>query len=298
MSFALKKNEPVTAGIYRVVRQQVERAITEASDPDMDPALAVHEVRKRCKRVRAALRLVRCTLGTQYGLENAAYRDAARGLSDLRDTEALVESFDALMDNRKDEVDASFFSSIRRELNKQRKKAASDQDLPQRLREFAGEMRQARDRIDQWPAGPEGFDGLEDGLKRVYRSCRKLMCCAAEDPADENFHEWRKQEKYHRYHMDMLERVWPEMMSVIQGQTKALSDLLGHHHDLAVLRNTLLAEPEAYGKHEKVEVFIPILDARSRELQDEALLLGSRLFSETPGAFTKRMKAWFEAWRR
>ena len=45
----------------------------------------VHDVRKRCKKVRGLLRLVRPGLGPDYRRANADVRDAARELSSLRD---------------------------------------------------------------------------------------------------------------------------------------------------------------------------------------------------------------------
>ncbi|MFW6346768.1 MAG: hypothetical protein ACOC0M_10635, partial [Halomonas sp.] len=54
----------------------------------------IHQVRRRCKKVRALLRLVRSSNRPLYERENAAYRDAARRVADLRETTGLIEAFD------------------------------------------------------------------------------------------------------------------------------------------------------------------------------------------------------------
>lgn len=54
-----------------------------------------HDVRKRCKTVRALLRLIRDEVGKDvYRRENRALRDAARALSPVRDAAVLIQVHD------------------------------------------------------------------------------------------------------------------------------------------------------------------------------------------------------------
>jgi hypothetical protein len=55
-----------------------------------------------------------------HTFENAYFRDAARSLSALRDMEALIESYDKLMNTSAHDADRHRFSNIRRELAKHR----------------------------------------------------------------------------------------------------------------------------------------------------------------------------------
>jgi CHAD domain-containing protein len=58
----------------------------------------IHDARKQLKKARAALRLLRRSIGEiAYRRENAALRDAARPLGVARDSRVLVAAFDALM---------------------------------------------------------------------------------------------------------------------------------------------------------------------------------------------------------
>src|SRR5262245_12594335 len=58
---------------------------------------SAHEARKQLKRARAALRLLRPTLGDKiYRRENQALRDVSRVVSPLRDARAQLDVLDAL----------------------------------------------------------------------------------------------------------------------------------------------------------------------------------------------------------
>ncbi|HJL46216.1 MAG TPA: CHAD domain-containing protein, partial [Polyangiaceae bacterium LLY-WYZ-15_(1-7)] len=95
MSFALEADEPVEGAVRRVAREQLEKALDEAKSPVI--ADAVHDLRKRAKKVRALLRLVRKAAPELYARENARVRDAQGLLSSFRDAAALVETFDELL---------------------------------------------------------------------------------------------------------------------------------------------------------------------------------------------------------
>src|SRR5690242_17292551 len=56
--------------------------------------------------------------------QNAAFRDAGRGLLRLRDAIVLIETYDGLLDAFDDQVNRRRFAPIRRRLTAQRKDAA------------------------------------------------------------------------------------------------------------------------------------------------------------------------------
>ncbi len=62
MSFRIRKNEPVQHAVVRIVGREVDRAIAESARRS-GKAEAIHSGRRRCKRIRAVLRLVRPQLG-------------------------------------------------------------------------------------------------------------------------------------------------------------------------------------------------------------------------------------------
>ena len=105
MGYRLRTGESAQNGIRRVISEEIERSLGEVADADLDRAHTIHQVRKRCKKIRATLRLVRGALGNTYSSENAWYRDAARRMSELRDAQAMMETYDALAKRFVDQAD-------------------------------------------------------------------------------------------------------------------------------------------------------------------------------------------------
>lgn len=53
MSFTFIIGESAGDGIRRMAREQIDRALEEISDSSLDRHDTVHQVRKRCKKIRA-----------------------------------------------------------------------------------------------------------------------------------------------------------------------------------------------------------------------------------------------------
>ncbi len=81
--YRLGRAEFVPDGMRRIARGQLDAGIDElAGQPNRGLDEAVHETRKRLKRLRAALRLERSAIGAEtYRRENAAFRDLGKRLS-------------------------------------------------------------------------------------------------------------------------------------------------------------------------------------------------------------------------
>ena len=59
MSYRLEPQEPLGAGIKRIAREQIDQALEQLTANPENRDEAVHDARKRFKKIRAALRLVR-----------------------------------------------------------------------------------------------------------------------------------------------------------------------------------------------------------------------------------------------
>lgn len=296
MEYTIQADEPVSDGIKRIVRGKVETGIDHI-DGDMDRHETVHEVRKRCKEVRAALRLVRGVLPT-YSEENAHYRDAARELSDVRDATALVETFDEHVETAVaesgtgDDVDRSACCD---ELVRRRDRMARKMDLDGRLDSIRNELVEGRERADHLPIATDGYDAVAGGLRKSYRRGRERMADAYENPTPEAFHEWRKRIKYHRYHTRLLRSVWPGPMKARRSELKTLSDVVGDEHDLAVFLETM-ADEQLFPADARAELHAVITHRRS-ELQRRARPIGERVFAEEPDRLVERVGDYWTATR-
>jgi hypothetical protein len=60
MSYHLKRSDgPVQDGVRRIAVDQIDAAIAELDDKALDVHETVHQIRKRCKKLRGLIRLVR-----------------------------------------------------------------------------------------------------------------------------------------------------------------------------------------------------------------------------------------------
>jgi CHAD domain-containing protein len=296
MEYTLRRHEAVSTGIRRIVDGKVERAI-EHIDGGSGPHETVHEVRKRCKEVRAALRLVRGVLPT-YGEENAHYRDAARRLSEIRDAAALVETFDDHVRpavEAADALDAAALDDVRTTLVDRRETVATEEGLDDRLVAVRADLVEGRKRVDDLPIATEGFDAVAGGLRKSYKRARNRMAEAYADPDTERFHEWRKRVKYHRYHCRLLRSIWVDPMKARRGECKTLSDRIGDEHDLAVFLETMAEEaPFDTGSHETLRA---VITGRRAELRRAGRPVGERLFAEGPDRLVARMRGYWDTTR-
>ena len=296
MAYRFTEDEPVEAGLWRIAHEQIDKALGELSDPDLGPHESIHQVRKRCKKLRALLRIVRPHLGETYAAENARFRDAARTLSALRDATALIETYDVLVEHYAEQIDRSAFGPVRRALTVRRNQLATeDVDLEARMAAFSQELQAAQP--ETWTLPAEGVEALREGLAKTYRRGRRAMAAAYENPTAEAFHEWRKRVKYHWYHCRLLRPTWKPVMRARCHALSDLSDLLGIEHDLAVFQQVLMDEPERFGGVRSLQAFLGLIDRRRAELQARAHPLGRRLFAEKPDALVHRLGTYWDAWR-
>lgn len=298
MAYRIEVDEPTEEAVRRVAAEQLDKALDELDDDALDLHTTVHQVRKRCKKVRGLLRLVRPALASGvYDAENAALRDAARLFSDLRDAEALRETVETLLEERHDALPRDVFETLRTDLRNRRDAAASEADrarLPTRVTE---RLRAARNRAAGWKFEETGTAAVTGGLKKTYQRGRKALRAAYDAPSPERFHDWRKRAKYGTYHLRLLRDAWRGPIEAWEEAQHQLSDLLGDDHDLAVLAHEIEAKPEFYGPPSTRDLLRGLAETRRQTLQAAARSLGRRLYADKPKAYAQRIGTCVETWR-
>jgi len=296
MSYRIKLSQPIDANLRRIVTERLSKAIDAI---DARGEQAAHDVRKQLKKARAVLRLLRDAQPELYDKENAALRDAARMISDLRDTEAMVETFDALTDHFNDQIDRRHYTPIGQTL-RERLEAAEQRAAEQgHAAQVRDELDAARTRVVGWPELPDDFDMLGRGVARSYKRGRNELKALIDhsDPSPETVHTLRKRAKYHRYHTRLLQDMWKPALKARRKELHRLTDQLGMHHDLHVLDQALSEEPEAFGQVERVEDLCIMARTRQEKLLDKAQRLGSKLFVDKPKRLAKRWETYWSSER-
>jgi CHAD domain-containing protein len=298
MAYHLKSGESVPDGIKRAACEELESAAAQldgSAGTQRDEA--IHEARKSIKKVRGLLRLMRPQLGRIYRSESEQLGDIGRTLSQFRDAGAIIGTFDDLREKYRKELGRSTLASIRRGLVRRKKDAEQKAEIDQLLHRMAQSLRGVGKRVESWPLKTGGFRAIASGLEATYRRGEKTMGVARKHPSPENFHTWRKRVKDLWYHVRLLENLWTEVMLAYEKSLKDMETWLGDDHNLVLLRDKITAEPDFYGKRKDVEFVLDRIGAYQKELRENALSLGERVYEEKPRQFVLHMKHLWASWQ-
>ncbi|HEX7279762.1 MAG TPA: CHAD domain-containing protein [Solirubrobacterales bacterium] len=259
---------------------------------EADRTEAVHGARKDMKKLRTLLRLLRDQLPARvYEEERERYRGAGRALAASRDAEVKLWTLERL-DEGAEDLPREATESWRQILARDCEAAANTADSG--FAEAVTSIEAGLAGIESWPLKDKGWKTIGPGITRVYRRGRREMRTAAADPSEANVHQWRKRVKDLRYTLELLEKAWSVPLAASADEAHHLTDLLGDHHDLAMLREDLhqrrLGEEETRGLEAAI-------DARQEELAAAAIDLGHRLYAERPKDFGRRLGSYWQTWR-
>jgi CHAD domain-containing protein len=288
MAYQLEHSENPAEGLKRVASEEALRAAAQlkgakAAKPDE----AIHEARKSVKKLRALLRLVRPELGPIYTAEAARLRRIGRGLSQLRDAGAVIETLDGLTERSREQLGPKALASIRRALAARKRAAERRAGVVEVLGRMAAALAAFEKRVARWPLSGDAF--VAQGLERTYRRARKALARSRRNPDAATLHEWRKRVKDHWYQIRLLGPLfkgaegWEEDLRTLQ-------NLLGDDHNLTLLAELLAATP-APGTPAAVAHCGGLIDSHRKELRENALTLGERLYHEKPRKFMRRLQA-------
>jgi CHAD domain-containing protein len=230
---------------------------------------AVHLARKSCKRVRAALRLLRAGLGErEYRLDNRRVRDSARPLTAVRDAIMLPQTLGRLTKHPQ---------PLERDLEADYHRAR--QALARRgARTAIEQLRDTRARLTKITSVDCEVASAVAGAKSVYRAGRKALG-KARSRQDKALHEWRKQSQYLLNQLELLRSIYNVGFKKLHRRAKRIAEALGDDHDLSVLSSKLRpgeACERPVGKH---------IEKRRRKLQARAFRHGKRLYRHSAKHF-------------
>lgn len=294
-TYRLQREETLDEGVKRIVEELSVEALGYLEEDDPDAVVeAIHETRKLCKKGRGLVRLVRPALGDEYGKTNRLFRDAARLLSPIRDSHAILDTFNDLA-AVKGLLDRRVAAAVRAELAR-RSREATEEALSEksgRVEQAGRLIESARARALDWEL-PNGFDPIGDGIAKTYKRGRNGMSEAAKTRRPEAFHEWRKRVKYLWYQMRLTRDSAPSILRPLSKRLHDLSDALGDAHDLVVLCDDV---QELDLKDHDKEVMTTVATGMRVNLEERALSLGPRLYVEKPSDFVGRLAAYWDVWQ-
>lgn len=295
-SFRLLADESAASGMRRAIAGRLEKAaerLREADDGDA-PAEAIHGARKDLKKARAALRLIREGIAEKtFKRENRALRDAGRLLSASRDAEVKLATLDALVEGDGDAPPGAT-ALWRAALVAERDEIVGDDGAP--IAEAVAAIEAVAGRVPGWKIRRGGWKLLGPGLDTAYAEGRDAFAALGDSPSFEAVHELRKRGKDLWYQVRLLQDSWPTLLEATAEEIHDFTDLLGDHHDLAVLAEDLRGRDAVGPAHR--ETLRALIESRQATLLAGARSAGDRLYAEKPKAFGRRLRAYWRAWRR
>ncbi len=280
----------------KILVRQIEKALPSLQSRHATDS-CIHDARKRIKMARATLRLLRKEVTkSEYRAENSCLRDAARPLSEARDAVVLQKAFNDLLKQSPVRPGAECVARFGRELAKERARSRHAMEGRGGLAQAGRVLRDASSQAQHWNVPRKGWAVVGAGVKNVYDQGRQALDAVRNSPSDTSFHEWRKQAKYLRHQVALLQPVRPKRMDALARALHELSDQLGDDHDLAVLREKLLARRSRANDADCLLLCVKI-DRRRAALQQQALRLGARIYKEPSRGFHRRLHQYWRDWR-
>jgi CHAD domain-containing protein len=260
---------------------------------------SVHKARKEIRKSRAAVRLLRKVIGaSRFKQENGRLRDVGRALNDARDARVLVLTLESLQQRHlrlaRDPAATALSLALRRQQSAARQtlnQAGSPIDLARRT------LQQTEASAHRWSVGTGDWSKLGPAFRRIYAAARESARKSRRRPDDTRLHEWRKRIKNLRHALQMFEPLQPIKLSKLARRARRLADRLGSAHDLALLRESALSQPQAEDGNADNRQLLGTIDRRLRKLRREAFTLSDRLFVRSPASMDHRLRRYWHRWR-
>jgi CHAD domain-containing protein len=295
MAYHLRGRKSISTELSGIVAKEFDKALDELRDhADARGWEAVHEARKRVKKIRAVLRLLRTDLGNHYGPRNRRLRKVAHELSPLRDLDATAEMVRSVRDRYPDLITPSIFASVNRGFVARKRRTARQRDSSRALSTAARELRKTAPSTVRRIRRAADTAAVTAGFRRGYQRALNAMARVHAEPEDVRFHTWRRRVKDHWYHVRLVEELSARAHDRAQ-RLKRLETWLGDDHNLVLIREALLKAPARFGDHRTTTLVLGCVARYQTMLRRRALKLGGRLFKFRPGEFRRSMKHWLRS---
>ncbi len=283
MGYRIKNGETLQTALQRISLELLETSLGMLNDPTANRDVAIHEVRKTCKKVRAVLWLIRDEIdGKTYRADNVHFRALSALVAPARDSYLTLHAVQNM------ELPADAKAALLTDLEATYQQAVADAPLESVITQ----LQEGIQRVESWSFKKQGFGMISPTLKRMYKRGKARMKFAYRHSTPENFHEWRKNVKYLRYHLQILQPTADTLLGGTIQQLDELGDVLGRANDLYELKQRLFAHPQAVA----LEEIFTKLESEQLKLYRQAWAMGQRAYAEIDQAFVERMREYWNVW--
>jgi CHAD domain-containing protein len=291
MAYELHERKHIEDELRNILRRQLRntaRLLTTSSGIKLRSA--VRESRKSVKKVRAVVALLEQAGAKVPRKDRKRLKAAAGALSRLRDSAAMVETFDRVRRRYPTQLPEHTYGILRRGLvgARDRREARAERDGA--VVDVAARLKKTRRAARMWTSPSIGWADTIAVVGASYRESRQAMKRARATGQSATVHRWRKALKTLWYQL-RLARPFTTGVAPLIADLKRLETELGDHHNLVVLGATLRGCPDLRSMRADTRQ-IDRLAARMRQtLWRRAFALGRRLHVRKPRAFVRWIRA-------
>lgn len=284
MAYRFRISETLGVGARRIAREITANAVLLASEKGRPLAVRTHEARKGVKKLRGLIRLVAPVSKSPEALKDTdlLLKRAAKAMARRRDDDVIHITLNKMAGEggrgfRPRNV-AGVFKELTRRNKDETKNAADKKDFA----EFSAIVSDLHRDIAAWNFQQSDLHALDWGYIATYREARTGMLQILEKPTDKRLHGWRRLVKYHFYHTRLLENIKAGFDNERIEKTKRLEVVLGHHHDLVMLKERIRGLPKKRQRERVYRIIMGRAKKRRRALELKALSLAADLFTAVP----------------
>ncbi|HEX9783899.1 MAG TPA: CHAD domain-containing protein [Opitutaceae bacterium] len=284
MSFRLHQTEATAQGIRRVCLAELEQTCAGMVAASHDP-VALHEVRKQLKKLRAALDLAQPAFGRAAKTEAKAIQGVARLLAQYRETEALL----ILLEREARIAGSADFdfleTSVRLHQIAHRPPRNRSRDVEAGSRQLA-EVKARLEKLSL-PECPEGL--FRRRFRKSYKDARDACNALADKRNGDALHHFRKVDKRLLNQARLFQDWGGERFADFRKKLVQLDDLLGRARDCANLAAILRGVPAAEAPLQHGFGLRTRLESASAEATQAAMVLAARVYRRSSRKFIARM---------
>jgi CHAD domain-containing protein len=294
VSFELHDRKHIEDELTKIVRRQLRNtadALTKSEGSQLRKA--VHESRKSVKKVRAVAAILSEAGAKLPRRDRKRLKSAARALSRVRDTTAIIETFDRVRRRYPKQLPEHTYGILRRGLVAARDRSEARAQRDGVVADAAERLEKTRKSARKWPSPSVKRSDMIAIVAASYRRSRAAMKRARVTGQSATLHRWRKELKTLWYQLRLAKPLTTGVAPLI-ADLKRLETELGDDHNLVILAATLRACRDLRTMRADIRQ-IDRLAARMRQsLRRRAFALGRRLHHRKPEAFARWLRASFK----
>lgn len=300
MAYELTHSETVAENIKRIAGEELQGAILSLENPGNAPEEAIHDVRKRIKKIRAVFRLIRNELSNKvFKQENIRYRNIGHMMSHVRDATVMINTISRLKEIYPKAIPTAAYNKARQTLIQKQAQASRDFfEEKNAIQQVLNALYEARDKGPDFAFKRNSFAVFSINLKEIYERGIQAYNFALINPSIDSYHELRKEVKNLWYHTRILTPLWPGIFQALARELGTLAELLGDDHDLGVLFGEIESGRLPFSRKATAAKMLSLIHEQRSNLQQQVYPTGKRIFAEKPDDFVGRYRLYWNIWRR